>query len=171
MAITIDESGVTFGPFPNDNIFLIEKSKFYDNGRDKLKTVEFVYVNSSATNLLFLEAKTTAPNINNPASKEDIQIYLNDLEKKFHHSLAVTFGLIQGRHEDEIDEVSSKIKNVDLKTIKIVLTLVITNFKIEWLPEWQDLLNEEFRGLKRAWKNVEIYVINKEIAKEKNLVV
>lgn len=170
MEVTIKESGVVFGPFNSDQLFHIEDSKYYDQGDSGLKTVEFVYSSASKNNLLFVEAKTSAPNVNNKDSTQNIKDYILDLERKFYHSLATMFGLINGRHIDSYSEVPEHILKTDLKTVKINLFLVITSFETSWLDDWKNLLNQELSGFKKAWNINEIYVINTEVAKEFDIV-
>jgi len=171
MGIVIEESGEQFGPFKHENFFYIEKSKFYDNGAKGLKTVEFVLVDSKKTNLVLVEAKTSAPNVNNPGSVNDVENYILDIERKFYHSLASTVGLVTGRHKDYVAEFPENMKSIKYKDIKIILYLVITSFKEEWLSDWKDLLNRELSGFKRAWNIDEIYVLNTNLAKEMKLIV
>lgn len=166
----IPESGVKFGPFNDEQLFWIEKSKFYDNGSKGCRTVEFLYVNEKRTMITIVEAKTTAPNINNPESKSNVQKYIHELEQKIYHTLAMYFGLSIGRHEDIFSELPEKIRKASLKSVRLNVVLVITNFEDEWVEEWNDLLNSELKGLKNAWNNLTITVLNETMAKEIELI-
>lgn len=59
--ITITESEMTFGPFPEENVFQIEKSPCYDKlwKCRGVKPCEFILLQENK--LFFIEAKTSSP--------------------------------------------------------------------------------------------------------------
>ena len=63
---TIHESGVDFGPYREEELFHIEQSKLYQDLGQGLKATEFVL--QADNNIIFVEAKTNAPN---PENKDD----------------------------------------------------------------------------------------------------
>ncbi len=170
MAIIIEESGLKFGPFETENLFAIEKSKFYNNGKDKLRTVEFLHISDDQHTLICVEAKTTAPNINNIKSELDVKRYIHELEQKIYHSLTCIYGLCSGRHIDTFCEVPVKIISANIMQVRLIPILVITDFADEWLPQWSDKINFELSGLKRAWKIEKIVVTNENGVKKMGLV-
>lgn len=58
--VTIQESGMTFGPFQEDQIYWIEKASAYKSLGQGIKSVEFVY-KKNADKLFFIEAKSSCP--------------------------------------------------------------------------------------------------------------
>lgn len=65
LLIEIYEFGAKFGPFPEKDIFYIEKSEIYASLGKGVKTVEFICTNDGGNNIILLEAKTTCPNVDN----------------------------------------------------------------------------------------------------------
>ena len=58
--ITINESGMTFGPFEESCVFKIESSQLYQNvQKNEVKTVEFVLKESGQQSIV--EAKSSSP--------------------------------------------------------------------------------------------------------------
>ena len=74
MANVINESGMDFIA---DNAFEIENSKIYKELGEGIKSVEFV--RGIDDMLLFVEAKTTFPNPNNP-SEDEPNRFLDEIE-------------------------------------------------------------------------------------------
>jgi hypothetical protein len=78
MAKIITESGMNFIA---NNAFHIEKSNIYTKLKDSIKTVEFI--RAKGDNLLFVEAKSSFPNPNNPESYTKFQSEIDDICDKF----------------------------------------------------------------------------------------
>jgi len=74
--------------FIAENTFHIEEAAAYDKLRDdKIRSVEFIRIKNDK--LLFIEAKTTFPNPDNPSEENKIkyQAEINEICEKFIHSL------------------------------------------------------------------------------------
>ena len=107
-AITIEESGITFGPFKSETCYRIEKSKLFAklNHRAQagqgLSTVEFIVVhqtNSVATSVLYcVEAKSSVPR---ETSEKEFALFVNEIKEKFLCSIHLCMAQIMGRHPDE----------------------------------------------------------------------
>lgn len=130
--ITIVESGMTFGPFPAESCFYIEKSQTYAKCGEKVKMVEFLFMrmgkhsvaSSSASEhaLWVVEAKKSAPK---PTSIADSEKYILELREKFSNGLQLGIAAYLGRHQVASSEFPSTMKTLDLSTTKVVLVLVI----------------------------------------------
>ena len=62
--ITIDESGMTFGPYPSEHCFHIEKSALYTDIRQGVKMAEFLLLHADSDRpamLWVVEAKSSSP--------------------------------------------------------------------------------------------------------------
>ena len=78
------ESGMDFLPlFEKGTTFYIEKSRFLKGLGDGVRTVEFLSL-APVRKLLFIEAKSSAPN---PDNKGDFNKYCEDLLEKVQHSI------------------------------------------------------------------------------------
>lgn len=68
MVINFIESGMTFGPFEEENFFHIEKSEVYRQIESQVKIVEFVLLKQTGTNsqIWLVEAKQSSPHPKEP---------------------------------------------------------------------------------------------------------
>ena len=162
MVNVINESGMDFIV---DNAFHIENSMIYKGLGEGVKSVEFVRVVDDT--LLFVEAKNTFPNPNNPSEDEPnrFQDEVEDICEKFVHSLNLFLSVEVGVAED----VSANEINKP-ETVTLVLVLVIKKHEHGWCKpvkfEMERALPSYFT---KIWKP-NILVINQEEAVELDLV-
>ena len=167
MGVSITESGVTFGPFPEDRLYYIEKSDSFINYGNGLSTVEFVYKNAK-NQICFVEAKSSAPNPANPENAPDcIEVWMHDIVKKFCDSLQLFLAVYLKRCEEP--KMGSEISAVDIHAVPIKFILVMTPFQSEWLQPVQDELNKQLHGVTKRW-NAAVAVMNAELAKEYGMI-
>jgi len=161
MVNDITESGMDF---VSENTFQIEKSAAYRNSGKGIRSVEFVRVKEDK--LLFVEAKTTFPNPDNP-SKENpdrFQSEIKDICDKFIHSLnlfsSVNVGVAEYAFPDDFalpDKVS------------LVFLLVVKTHESKWCIPVAKALTETLPPyLKKIWKPT-VLVINHEDATKQKL--
>ena len=170
---SILESEMQFGPFQTEDIFWIEKSQQYEkklkpNG---IKSCEFIL--NRGKKLLFVEAKKSCPNeITAETSDEKIEkynAYISDIVTKMRHSLTSYASFLLKRYDST--GIPDNLMKTDLSKKNIVLVLVVKTAEKEWLIPLQEKLNNELRQESRIWRDVKIFAINEETAKEKQLVV
>ena len=158
-----DQSGMDFIA---DNTFHIENSSIYVNIGKGIKSVEFI--RAKEDKLLFVEAKTTFPNPDNPSAEnyKRFQEEINNICDKFIHSLNIYASIKIG--------VNDEVFAADFappETISIVFILVIKNHKTSWCrkitPKIISMLPPYF---KKIWKP-EVYVFNHETAIKQNLTI
>jgi hypothetical protein len=155
----IEESGMRFIA---DNVFHIEKSELYARIDEGVKSVEFIRIKD--TKLMFVEAKTTLPNPQNPSSSEKYNGEIADICDKFIHSLNLYASVKAG----VAAEILLDVFNTQDK-VRLVFVLVIKEHKIEWCrPVKTKLLQELPLYLKKIWKP-EVYVINYDTAIERQI--
>ena len=156
-----DQSGMDFIA---DNTFYIEASKVYANVGGGIKSVEFI--RAKENKLLFVEAKTSFPNPDNPSlgNYTKFQEEINDICDKFIHSLNLYSSLKIG--------VNKEVFAYDFappEAISLVFILVIKNHEPSWCrkikPKFISALPSYF---KQIWKP-EVYVINHKSAIQQNL--
>jgi len=161
--VIITESGMDFIA---DNTFYIEKSSLYTDLGDGVRSVEFIRVKDG--NLLFVEAKTTFPNPNNPSADNysKFQSEISDICDKFTHSLnlfsSVEVGVAKNGFADDF---------VLPEKISLVFILVVKNHEFEWCkPIKGKFIAALPTYLKKIWKP-EVYVINRKTAAEQGLII
>ena len=98
LLIEIYESGAKFGPFPEKDIFYIEKSERYASLGKGVKTVEFICTNDGGNNIILLEAKTTCPNVDNKNESREKTVKYNEyyleITKKVEDSLQLLMAIL-----------------------------------------------------------------------------
>lgn len=175
--ITITESSMTFGPFPKENVFLIEKSPCYVRlwNCQGVKTCEFILLRSDK--LFFIEAKTSSPrktlvpreSSGAPSPQElNFRAYITDIVQKMIDSLNIYASILLGKtgKREEL-QCPDTLKKLSLENVDIVPMLVIKNAEKDWLFPLQDALNRQLKGFFSIWGIRQIVVINEELAVKK----
>ena len=152
--------------FIADNTFHIEKSNLYTDLGSGIKSVEFVRAKDNK--LLFVEAKTTFPNPNNPSEENLKRFYsaIEEINDKFIHSLNLFSSVKVG--------VAENVFPTDFilpERFPLLFILVIKNHKPEWCRKIKLKIETSFPSyLKKIWKPT-VYVINYEDAIKRNLAI
>ncbi|WP_065260157.1 hypothetical protein [Pseudomonas bananamidigenes] len=167
MSISIQESGMNFGPYSQDKCFPIETSPLFTRLGKGLKVSEFVLLRNAPDNTQaawFIEAKSSAP--------QEHAIYVEEIRQKFTNSVQLTFAACLKRHEDTEDLLPLEFRKLNLGKCSVKCVLVIRNFRKEWIAPLQESLNREMRTLIKTmgFSPASVVVINDEKARELNLI-
>lgn len=174
MSKTIEESGVTFGPFAEEKLFHIEKSAIYQQLGEGIKSVEFVLCRKKNI-LIFLEAKTTCPNAatrdRSAEAKARYEAFYADVAQKIEDSVKLTLAALLGRFAD-VNDIGDFIHNCDLSSTKLKFILVITTPKATelWLPGPKAELERRLLSLRKIWK-LDVVVLNQQMAIDAGLII
>ncbi len=160
MVDVITESGMDFVA---DNVFHIEDSMLYTDLRNNgVKCVEFVRVKGEE--LLFIEAKASFSNPNNPSveNPKKFDEEIDDIFDKFIHSLHLFASVKVGVNEETLPCNFVIPEKVSLKFV-----LVVKNHKLDWcMPIQKGLmanLNKYPPYFKEIW-DPNVLVLNHEKA-------
>ena len=163
MADVITESNMGF---ITDNAFYIEKSKLYTDLGEGVRSVEFVRVKNN--NLLFVEARETFPNPENPidANLNRYNSQIEEICEKFVHSLNLFSSAKVGIANERLpDGLSLPTKS------SLVFVFVIKNHKSKWCkPIRKKLISILPEYLNKIW-NPTVYVINHETVIKRGLAI
>lgn len=171
--MVIEESGMTFGNYPEEDVFHIEKSQQYQRKlmSNGVKCCEFVLLRGRT--IYFIEAKTSKPKeitANSETEKrEKYKSYITEIITKMKHSVSLYASILLERH-DQVD-IPEKHREQKLSDKEIKLVLVVKNAEVEWLIPLQDTLRSELRVFCSIWKIRNMFVINEMSARKKHLVV
>lgn len=167
--ITVEESGMTFGPFVEKDFFHIEKSDVYQEIENNVKIVEFVLHKQKGDigQIWLIEAKKSSPHPGNPKDWDD---FLTEIMEKFDNGLCLVIALCINRHADP--DFKESLRNVNLANVQFQLTLVIKGHKTEWLPPLKDALQQKLIPLCKSLNlgANPVLVLNDSMALEKGLI-
>ncbi len=170
--VTIHESEMTFGPFPDQLIFHIENSSVYQkhlcpNG---IKTCEFLLRRKQ--NILFVEAKKSCPNQIHADTPEEKKAkyyeYINDIVQKMRDSLNLYASMLLNCNENS--ELSQGIHSTNLKDISLVFVLVVKTAQPEWLEPFSNIMKAALDKEMRIWKIRHFLLLTEQQARARNLV-
>ena len=179
MGVIIEESGLRFGEYYEDQVFQIETSPQYtkslrDNG---IKSCEFIL--RKGKKLYFFEAKQSCPRQivgDIPAGEKEKRTeaynkFIEEIALKMRHSLALYGNILLKQYSQ--DKVPEKLADPDLSNTLIYLVLVINPQEGEWEPEpeLQDDLRLHLKDEMRIWKIQSLAVITPQQAREKNFII
>ena len=159
--ITIKESGMTFGPFPEEQVYQIEKADAYTTLGESVKAVEFVF-RQSKEKIFFIEAKSSSP----MPEGEKFNTYIGDISDKFLHSFNLWLTLNLGRRKDEISETILEVPT-DTQVFRFIL--VINGHEETWLPPVRAAIERKMMAEIKIWRH-EVIVINDQQARARGLI-
>ncbi|CAM1380939.1 hypothetical protein [Fretibacterium fastidiosum] len=170
--ITIDESGMTFGPYPSERCFHIEKSALYKDIRQGVKMAEFLLLRADSNRpamLWVVEAKSSSPR---PKSEPDFSQFIAEVREKWIDALSLTLASLLGRHRQAGAELPGPFELLDLSQFDVRFVLVINGHPKGWLPPIQDALRQSLRPLVRIWRfaPTSVVVLNEELASKRQLI-
>ena len=156
------ESGMTFGPFKDETVFLIEKSKMM-RACTGVMTVEFIWHRKKNV-LCFVEAKSSSP-INRKGNEEEYKVFLEEISTKFSHSIDLFLaGLLERRAGHQ--EIHTSIKNADYSKIQFKFILILKGHEREDLLKGLEKdLEDRLTDFRSMWGG-QLLVLNEQMAKE-----
>jgi hypothetical protein len=177
MMISVDESGMRFGPYEERDLFRIEKSELLRrcNG---IKTVEFIY--KKKKNILwFVEAKSSAP-IKRPDNMDDYDDFISEISQKFVDSFNLYMAGVLERKTGH-EEITDPLKKADYARMIFRFFLIINFSKGEedqsqsefqdqsWAEGLKRDLEKRMQNFGEVWKS-EIFVMDHISAKKLNFI-
>ena len=126
-----------FGPFEDENIFHIEKSKVYCSLGTHVKITEFLLLkqNEKQPHVWLIEAKQSSPS---PLSTIAWTDYISELKEKFQNAILLFIALYENRHSDA--GLSDNFTKIRLDNAQFRFVLVVHGHLLHWLPPLKDEL-------------------------------
>lgn len=150
---TIEESEMSFGPFPSENVFHFEKCPAFLALPRQPKVVEFLLYKKCPNNrstILFVEAKRSAP-------KDNIT-FLFEMQEKLVNSLLFFHSLRLNRRDGCSRYLSQKFINASLKQTEYIFVLVMKEFEDAWLDELKQKLHRHIQHLHSSFRLSSLFV-------------
>lgn len=171
MTKTINESGMSFGPYPDDDCFEIEKSAIYHRIQDGVMMAEFALIrrpNLKPATIWLVEAKSSSPK---PATQPDFNKFIEEIRQKLSNALQALVAARLGRHAEAEIELPAGFKALSLQE-DWKLVLVIRGHQEAWLPPVNDALRTALHTLVKTFGlgPMCIAVLNDEMARNKKLI-
>lgn len=164
----IVESGMTF-VLDVSSSYRIEKSEKVAK-LNNVKIVEFIKLSKGFVE--FVEAKTSAPNPDNPESRDNVQMFMTEIREKFQNSISLLNAAVIKRRKEIFDELPVSMQKYNWTKANYKLYLIIKNHKLEWLTPLSDLIKKEVKPFLNCWNIPDVYfkIINEDWAKELNII-
>ena len=179
MGVIIEESGMRFGEYEENQVLQIETCEQYTKSlrQNGIKTCEFIL--RRGKKLYFIEAKSSCPrqfvgdiSVNNiEKRKEAYDKFIEEIVLKMRHSLSLYGNILLKRYSQE--KVPKNLANPDLSDVFIHLVLVINPRNGDWKPEpeLQDDLRLHLKEEMKIWKVQSLFVITSQEAREKHFII
>lgn len=172
MTITIDESGMQFGPFECKNLLPIETCASYKKIQNGIPIAEFMLSRPTDRNpnaIWVVEAKKS---VSHPTNKEDFRANIQDICKKFTNSVHLFLSGLLARNLSLRSEIPAGMNHISAANVDFKLVLVVKKSEKEWLPSVHAALNREMRPLIKTLSlgPACVYVFNEDIARQKHLI-
>ena len=166
MTISITESGMTFGPFAETDVFELERILTNLSFGDHVSKVEFVVKAGSGESgaVRFVEAKSSIP--------RESGAFLDEIRQKMNHALAVWMGALIGRHPEVQHRLTANLSDVEHARLPIECYLVIRGVPDAMLPPFSDKFRQSMKSEQRIWaiRPERIKVLNENKARKIGLI-
>ncbi len=166
--IYIEESGMRFGPFDEQEVYHIEKSQIYQELQHKLQMAEFLLMRNNKT-VWIVEAKSSSPNPENQASKIQFDEYIENISEKLVNALTLTVSILLNRQGNAINDIPKCFSEGIFTNCSIKMIVVVNGHRNEWMNEIQDAISQQLYTQSKVWR-FDIAAINDATAKEINLI-
>lgn len=164
--VTIEESGLVFGPFHPDHLFRVEDSAHVQQLQG-IKSCEFIWWHETRQRLVFIEAKESIPDPQ--TSPDEYATFWQKIHDKFDNAMQLILLGALGRPATLRAELSETMQALPWEALKPVLYLVIPDAPDVFLVGLTDRLREQMQRQKRLW-HADFFVINAGKARAKRLV-
>lgn len=171
--VTIKESDMLFGPYPDEDCFHVEQSAAYKAiAHDGVTMAEFWLLREppgQPAAIWIIEAKSSSPR---PEIQPNFDEFVEKVRDKWVNALSLGISLCMGRHVANIKELPEKFRALDFAKIDFRLILVIKGHKEEWLPPIKDALAKALRATTKTWAMAPsaVVVLNEQMACKYHLI-
>lgn len=168
---TINESGMTFGPYPAEQCYYIEKSKCYAALQEGVQMAEFLLLRQqeNGPTVWVVEAKSSSPR---PETQPNFGAFIDEIRNKLTNGFLLAVAARLRRHPEAETELSQAFSALDLKMLGFRFVLVINGHQQAWLPPLQSALAEALKPVVKTWglPPTSVVVMNHEVATQHGLI-
>lgn len=169
---SIVESGMTFGPYPATEVFLVETSESYRSIQQGVQMAEFLLLRQRDDKppvIWVVEAKASSPR---PETQPGFHQFIDDIRAKLTNGFLFGMAARLQRHAAAYEELPEPFKRIDVQSLEYRFVLVINGHKKEWLAPLQEALSMALKSLVRLWAlpATSVMVLNHESALKHGLI-
>lgn len=141
----INDSEMTFGPYPAGQCFYIEKSKCYRQVQEGVKMAEFLLLRQQeqGPTMWVVEAKKSCP--------REFNAYIDEIRVKLTNAFILGVAACLDRHPAAKDELPETFKNLKLKATSFRFVLVIKGVPEYHLEVLQNALGAVLKPVIKTW--------------------
>lgn len=168
MTVTINESNMTFGPFPKDDCYELEESAIYKRIQQGVMIPEFALIQRPAEKpirIIFVEAKSSAPR----PKTGNFDVFIDEIRQKMSNGLQTVWAACLNRHEEAPVDLPAGFRDLDLRE-DYRFILIINGHEDSWIQPLQDALNAAMGSFIKTIGKLSVVVINDKRAKKLNLI-
>lgn len=177
--ITINESGMSFGPYADTHCFQIENSPLHNSVQPCVQIAEFLLILEGKQNqppmVWIIEAKSSTPNPRSPLpdTGKKFSAFIDEIRDKWINALTLGVAVCMGRHANAGQVLPQGFTTLPLDKAIFRLVLVIKGHKAEWMPPLRDALLRSLRITTRTWNlgAGSVVVMNDDLARKQGLIV
>ena len=166
MPVSIPESGVTFGPYNEDDLFHIERwVKLSKLDKKGISSIEFIlHCNRQTPKILLVEVKSSIPS--------DHKSFFAEIEKKFVDSLSLWVNMIHNRLNQDADLMGSNLFPQCAFVLPLKLLLVIPRMPDHFIQQANDTFRKAMTHTRHLWglEYTSILVLNERLARQQSLI-
>ena len=147
----IIESGMLFGPYPEEKCFYIEKSKLYAEIQDGVKMAEFLLLKTEIGKppaFWVVEAKSSSPK---PETESDFDEFIAEISEKLINAFSLGWAACLQRHAHAAEELPETFRMLDLSQSEVRFILVIKGHEESWMSPIQDELRKALNATTKTW--------------------
>ena len=136
--ITVDESGMKFGPFDASKCFVVENSATHSAVQPGIQIAEFVVIRDVASaeqvQLWIVEAKSSTPNPASPLPDAAVTFdsFICEIRDKLTNALVLAVTASLGRHPATMGEIPTTFGSIAWGKISFRLILVVKGHQAQW---------------------------------------
>jgi hypothetical protein len=168
--MTVSESGLNFGPFPEDNFFPLEQSELYRHIQQGVSICEFALIRPRQDGAIvwLVEAKSSSPR---PDKDVRFNEYIDEIRQKLSNALVLLLAALLDRHTQGRITLPCAFQALTHRE-EFRLILVINGHPDAWLVPVQEALQVALKPLVRTFglPGSAVIVLNEQGARRLGLV-
>ena len=173
-SVTIEESGMTFGPFPEDDCLHLEQNAIYERIRQGVKIAEMAVARPARGGraLWLIEAKSSSPRPGAGEQASRFNAFIDEIRDKLGNALTLFIAIALARHGDPGAILPQGLAGLPLGQLDIRLILVVKGHRDDWCVPLQDALRGALQPLVKTFaiRPDAVAVVNDTTAREYGLI-